>query len=102
MELGWPGSLDLGSFAQEYADGSVRSHGAYSAYFSFVTLSTLGYGDITPVSPAARMLATSEAVIGQMYIAVLIARLVGIHISQKQATRINAGESARDDDGRSP
>jgi len=51
-------------------------------YYSFVTLTTLGYGDITPVSWPARSLATLEAITGQMYIAVLIARLVGIHISQ--------------------
>ena len=51
-------------------------------YFSFVTLTTLGYGDITPVSSPAKSLAMLEAIVGQMYIAVLIARLVGTHISQ--------------------
>ena len=51
-------------------------------YFSLVTLTTLGYGDIVPVAPAARMLAAVEAVVGQLYLAVLVARLVGLHISQ--------------------
>jgi hypothetical protein len=51
-------------------------------FFSFVTLTTLGYGDITPVSAPARSLAMVEAIVGQMYLAVLIARLVGMHISQ--------------------
>jgi hypothetical protein len=51
-------------------------------YYSFVTLTTLGYGDISPVSGPARSLAMLEAIVGQMYIAVLIARLVGMHISQ--------------------
>lgn len=46
-------------------------------YFSFVTLTTLGYGDITPVAPMARALAYTEAVVGQLYIAVLIGALVG-------------------------
>ena len=46
-------------------------------YFSFVTLATLGYGDIAPLTPTARGLAVSEAIIGQLYLAVLIARLVG-------------------------
>jgi hypothetical protein len=46
-------------------------------YFSFVTLSTLGYGDITPQTPAARSLAIFIAVGGQMYMAVVIALLVG-------------------------
>ena len=50
-------------------------------YFSFVTLTTLGYGDIVPVNPLARSLAYIEAVFGQLYIAVLVARLVGQHIS---------------------
>jgi voltage-gated potassium channel len=51
-------------------------------YYSFVTLTTLGYGDIEPISAPARSLAMLEAIVGQMYIAVLIARLVGMHISQ--------------------
>jgi hypothetical protein len=51
-------------------------------YYSFVTLTTLGYGDITPISGPAKSLAMLEAIVGQMYIAVLIARLVGTHISQ--------------------
>jgi voltage-gated potassium channel Kch len=46
-------------------------------YFSFVTLATLGYGDITPLTPTARGLAVSEAILGQLYLAVLVARLVG-------------------------
>jgi hypothetical protein len=50
-------------------------------YFSFVTLTTLGYGDITPVNNFARTLAYLEAAIGQFYLTVLIASLVGIHIS---------------------
>jgi len=48
-----------------------------AVYFSFVTLSTLGYGDIVPVSPVARGLAIGEAILGQLYLAVLVARLVG-------------------------
>ncbi len=46
-------------------------------YYSFVTLTTLGYGDVTPVHPVARTLAYFEAVIGQLYVAVLVASLVG-------------------------
>jgi hypothetical protein len=48
-------------------------------YFSFVTIATLGYGDIVPVSDAARALAVLEAVGGQMYLAVLVARLVSLY-----------------------
>jgi hypothetical protein len=49
-------------------------------YFSFVTLTTLGYGDIVPTAPISRMLASLEAVTGQLFLAVLVARLVGMHI----------------------
>jgi len=49
-------------------------------YFSFVTLTTLGYGDIVPTTPISRMLASIEAIVGQLYLAVLVARLVGMHI----------------------
>jgi hypothetical protein len=45
-------------------------------YFSFVTLTTIGYGDVLPVHPAARSLAMLEAVTGPLYLAILIARLV--------------------------
>lgn len=53
-------------------------------YFSFVTLTTLGYGDIHPLSSPARALAVAEAVIGQLYLTILIARLIGMHISQRR------------------
>ena len=53
-------------------------------YYSFVTLSTLGYGDITPVTPIARTLAYIEALFGQFYIAILVASFVGMHITNSQ------------------
>jgi Ion channel len=49
-------------------------------YFSFVTLTTLGYGEITPLSTPARSLAIGEALTGQLYLAVLLARLVAMGI----------------------
>ncbi len=49
-------------------------------YLSLVTLSTVGYGDVVAVTAPARMLAALEAVTGQLYLAVLIARLVGLHV----------------------
>src|SRR5262245_26173629 len=48
-------------------------------YYSFVTLTTMGYGDITPVSRVARMLAMLESTTGVMYMSILIARLVGLY-----------------------
>ena len=53
-------------------------------YYSFVTLATLGYGDITPVNPIARTLVYLEAVVGQLYVAVLIASLVSRYIAGRQ------------------
>ncbi|MGA7415320.1 MAG: ion channel [Bryobacteraceae bacterium] len=50
-------------------------------YFSFITLTTVGYGDIVPVKPIARSLATSEAFTGQLYLAVLLAHLVSMRVS---------------------
>lgn len=52
-------------------------------YFSFITLSTVGYGDITPQSHAARALAMMESMTGTLYMAVLISRLVALYSSQK-------------------
>jgi len=54
-------------------------------YFSFVTLTTLGYGDMSPVSSLAQTLAWFEAVIGQLFLAVTIARLVSLEISHKES-----------------
>ncbi|HTY43131.1 MAG TPA: potassium channel family protein [Thermoanaerobaculia bacterium] len=53
------------------------------AYYSFVTLTTVGYGDITPLHPVARALAMVEALIGQLYPAILIARLVSLQMASK-------------------
>ncbi|HAU2012855.1 TPA: two pore domain potassium channel family protein, partial [Legionella pneumophila] len=50
-------------------------------YFSFVTLGTLGYGDLVPVFGPIKMIASLEAIIGQLYIAILIARLVSVRRS---------------------
>ncbi len=51
-------------------------------YYSFVTMSTLGYGDIVPRSSLARMTAAIQAIVGQLYLVVLVARLVGLHVAQ--------------------
>jgi len=63
----------------------MRPHDAPSLrrallYFSFVTQTTMGYGDITPATPLARSLATLQAIAGQLYLTVLVARLVALQI----------------------
>lgn len=54
-------------------------------YYSLVTITTLGYGDIVPGSPGAGMLASLEAVVGQLYVAILIARIVAQRVSAPRA-----------------
>jgi voltage-gated potassium channel len=53
-------------------------------YYSFVTLASLGYGDITPVAPLARTLAYLEAIGGQLYIAIMLAGLVGLFLHERR------------------
>jgi hypothetical protein len=64
-------------------------------YFSFVTLTTTGYGDITPVAPASRSLAMFESLIGQMFPAILLARLVSMEMYYRQR-RFEHEQAARD------
>jgi hypothetical protein len=69
-----PGSFSMpGSYADQNSD---------FFYYSYVTLTTTGYGDIAPVTSTARAFAILEALIGQLYMAVLVARFVGVYTSQ--------------------
>ena len=68
--------LNPGAFGGPAAENMRVSTGMY---FSFVTIASLGYGDIVPVSAPARSLAVLEALSGQMYLAVLVARLVSLY-----------------------
>jgi hypothetical protein len=74
LEQTWPGSLAV---LGERAQSNVSLTAAI--YYSFVTLTTLGYGDIIPRSEVVRGLAIMEAVAGQLYLAVMIARLVSLY-----------------------
>lgn len=68
-----------GAFSFTNERGVQSIDGFTGFYFSFITLSTVGYGDITPVTRAARLLAAMEAMTGLLYVAVLIARLVSLY-----------------------
>jgi len=59
-------------------------HDSHLLYFSFVTLTTVGYGDITALHPLARMFVIIEALLGQLYPATLLARLVSLEIASRQ------------------
>ncbi len=60
---------------------------ALMLYFSFTSLTTTGYGDIIPVSPFARSLANLEAVIGQFFLAITVARLVTLELEDRRRGR---------------
>ncbi|MCP4901230.1 MAG: two pore domain potassium channel family protein, partial [bacterium] len=68
---------------QSWAEGDASGVRGILTYFSFVTMTTLGYGDISPVSQSARTLAWIQALVGQLYLAITIAGLVGMHIANK-------------------
>lgn len=69
-----------GSFSGVPQGGHPRELGNSLIYFSLVCLTTIGYGDILPVSELARPLSVLEGVFGTLYLAVMIARLVGLHL----------------------
>jgi hypothetical protein len=84
IEFLHPGSFDLPPVEAEYGMMLRREHFPSLLYYSLVTLTTLGYGDISPQTPLARTIASLQAVFGQVYLAVLVARLVGMHIAHSQ------------------
>lgn len=77
-----PGSFSMPAPLPAHPLQSIR---AEMTYFSFVTIATLGYGDLVPATPVARMLAVIEAVLGQFYVAVVVALLVGSLIAHSPA-----------------
>jgi hypothetical protein len=78
VELNVPGSFAGDAFK----DRSVHDHHFLLTYFSFLTITTVGYGDVIPASDSARGLAVIEAIFGQFYIAVLVAELIGRRTGQ--------------------
>ena len=75
LERAWPGSLYYGGNAVDHLSESD------GVYFSFVTLATLGYGDFVPKTDVARGLVILEAVAGQLYLGVMVARLVSLYVT---------------------
>jgi voltage-gated potassium channel len=81
VETHSPGSFSTS--APRAADAaSGRLDRGLLSYYSFITLATVGYGDVTPITPLARTLAWIEAITGQFYLAVLVAGLVGFKVTQ--------------------
>jgi Ion channel/Double zinc ribbon len=63
------------------ATGTLQAPGKDLLYFGYVTLATLGYGDVVPVSDGARSQAVLESLCGTIYMAILVARLIGLHLT---------------------
>jgi voltage-gated potassium channel len=82
IEFLYPGAFNVNeSLRKEWA--SSKDHREWLlSYFSCCTLMTVGYGDITPLRPIARTLSVLEAMTGQLYLAVLVAALVGAKVAQ--------------------
>ena len=87
LETAQPGSLAVGGSPM-----AADTDGGVIMYYSFVTLTTLGYGDVAPVSQFARLLAILEAVLGQLFMVFLVARLVGVHTGQALARAESEGQ----------
>ena len=66
---------------------ALRSYGDQFTYYSFMTLTTVGYGDISPLRQDARTLAACEALIGQLYPVIMLARLVSLHVMHESGRR---------------
>lgn len=81
VETASPGSYKVSATGGADA-ASARLDRGTLCYYSFVTLATVGYGDVTPTTPLARTLAWTEAITGQFYLAVLVAGLVGFKVTQ--------------------
>lgn len=77
------GSLNPDAFSFSSGPAAARTMSGFTAfYFSFVTLSTTGYGDITPLTSVARMAAVMESIAGTFYMAILLSRLVSLHTAR--------------------
>jgi hypothetical protein len=87
-----PGSFRGGDFVTGPPDPG-RVHLTLT-YFSFVTLTTVGYGDVAPAAGLARGLANVEAIVGQFYLAVLVADLIGKRVAQALSERAAQSPSA--------
>jgi hypothetical protein len=84
IELYSPNSFDINGLPDVPL---IHQLTASLIYFSFVTLTTIGYGDITAINPFARALVMFEGLMGQLFPAILIARLVSLQIYQKESGR---------------
>lgn len=91
VETASPRSFHVPGAAGADGAAALPDRGALG-YYSFITLATVGYGDVTPNTPLARTLAWMEAIVGQLYLAILVAGLVGFKVSQAMRTPVDKEE----------
>lgn len=98
IELAHPGSF-IFSHQPDFDPTKMSLYRFYYIqflYYSFVTLSTLGFGDITPITHQARIVSSLQAVVGQLYLSILIAHLVGIHLARIYLTYLRKNKYCRE------
>jgi len=83
LETIQPGSFNIALSTGLEAGEALPTFDVELVYFSLITLTTVGYGDITPVTSQARILAALEGLIGQLFLAIIVARLVALEIANR-------------------
>ncbi len=83
LEFWWPGSFSFPPSFQAAGPTTLvpLMKDTLILYYSLETLTTLSYGDVTPLTPPARFFSVAEALVGQLYLAVLVARFVGMQVT---------------------
>jgi hypothetical protein len=87
VDLAYPGSFSVGSpeaASWTIHEGVVAAREFELLYYSLITLTTIGYGDMVPLSPQGRMMAAIEGIIAQLYLAIIVARLVGMELAERR------------------
>ena len=82
-----PGAILQGASALAASPGDASSLSARLLYFSLITLTTVGFGDITPHTELAQMLTATEAIVGQLYLAIFIARMMTLYLTSQLSLR---------------
>lgn len=85
LELYMPGSFTVQPAGAPPNGPHIHPDAGWLIYFSFTTMTTVGFGDVLPSSEVARSMSVLEAVIGQILLVVMMARLVGLHVAQVSA-----------------
>jgi Zn-dependent protease with chaperone function len=87
LETATPGAFSFTKPVERGDHSAIIAGDTIFLYLSFTTLTTLGYGDAVPTTPISRMLACFEALMGQLYLVVLVSRLVGLEIAESLERR---------------